>query len=57
MDNTVKKENNVDYDLANAVSMDVMLNWVLEDIDEIYQKQRNNETSNNSNKGCKKVLI
>lgn len=42
MDNTVKKENNVDYDLANAVSMDVMLNWVLEDIDEIYQKQRNN---------------
>lgn len=57
MDNTVKKENNVDHDLANAVSMDVMLNWVLEDIDEIYQKQRNNETSNNSNKGCKKVLI
>ena len=57
MANTLKLANNVDNDLEETVSLDVMLNWVLEDIDEIYQKHKKNETSNNSNKGSKKVLI
>lgn len=57
MKNTVKIDNNVDNDLANAVSMDVMLQWVIEDIHEIYQKHKKNEASSNNNKGSKKVLI
>lgn len=57
MGNALRIENNVDNDLKDAVSLDVMLNWVLEDIDEIYQKHKKNETTNNSNKGSKKVLI
>ena len=57
MINIKKINNNVDNDFANAVSMYVMLNWVLEDIDEIYQKHKNNEASNNSNKGSKKVFV
>lgn len=57
MANTLKLANNVDNDPEETVSLDVMLNWVLEDIDEIYQKHKKNETSNNSNKGSKKVLI
>ena len=57
MINTQKIENNVDNDLANAVSLDVMLQWVIEDIHEIHQKHKKNETSNKNNKGSKKVLI
>ena len=57
MANTLKLANNVDNDQEETVSLDVMLNWVLEDIDEIYQKHKKNETSNNNNKGSKKVLI
>ena len=42
MANTLKLANNVDDDLEETVSLDVMLNWVLEDIDEIYQKHKKN---------------
>ena len=42
MANTLKLANNVDNDLEETVSLDVMLNWVLEDIDEIYQKHKKN---------------
>ena len=41
MANTLKLANNVDNDQEDTVSLDVMLNWVLEDIDEIYQKHKN----------------
>ena len=57
MENTLRLENNVDDDLANAVSLDVMLQWVIEDIHEIHQKHKKNEASNNNNKGSKKVLV
>ena len=57
MANTLKLSNNVDNDLEDTVSLDVMLQWVLEDIHEIHQKHRKNETSNNNNQGSKKVLI
>ena len=40
MENTLRLENNVDDDLANAVSLDVMLQWVIEDIHEIHQKHK-----------------
>ena len=42
MANTLKLANNVNNDLEETVSLDVMLNWVLEDIDEIYQKHKKN---------------
>lgn len=57
MANTLKLANNVDDDLEETVSLDVMLKWVIEDIHEIHQKHQKNETSNNNNKGSKKVLI
>ena len=57
MANTLKLANNVDNDLEETVSLDVMLKWVIEDIHEIHQKHQKNETSNNNNKGSKKVLI
>ena len=34
--------------LANAVSMDTMLEWILEDIHEYYQNLKNETTDNNS---------
>ena len=57
MANSLKLANNVDNDLEETVSLDVMLKWVIEDIHEIHQKHKKNETSNKNNKGSKKVLI
>ena len=41
--------------LANAVSMETMLNWVLEDIHEFFKNQ-NNETNNNISTKSKEIL-
>ena len=42
MANTLKLANNVDNDLEETVSLDVMLKWVIEDIHEIHQKHQKN---------------
>ena len=42
MANTLKLANNVDDDLEETVSLDVMLKWVIEDIHEIHQKHQKN---------------
>ncbi|MBR4838309.1 MAG: hypothetical protein IK004_07725 [Bacteroidales bacterium] len=41
--------------LANAVSMETMLNWVLEDIHEFFKNQKD-ETNNNISTKSKKIL-
>ena len=41
--------------LANAVSMDTMLKWILEDIHEFFQNQ-NNETKDNNDTRSKELL-
>ena len=55
MKTILKIENNVDNDLARAISMDEMLNMVKEDIHEIYKNQ-NNEIDSKNIARSKKVL-